>query len=270
MRDIRVAAVVCRCPVHPAVRTIPRMAAWVRKAQSAGVDLLCFPELNVTGYGIRPEIRKSAESIPGPISQALSEMAGAGKMVLLAGMAEKGAKGMLYASHLVAYPDGKIGIYRKLHIAPPEIGLFNPGHEVPLFEVKGVPFGIQLCYDAHFPELSTTMALQGAEVIFFPHASPRGDSRMKFQSWMRHLAARAFDNGLFVVACNPTGENGEGLDYPGVALAIKPDGTLLKRRLGKQEGLLVVDLKKRDLDSVRKHRMRYFLPHRRPACYRLR
>jgi predicted amidohydrolase len=50
----------------------------------------------------------------------------------------------------------------------------------------------------------------------------------KFESWMRHLPARAFDNGVFVGACNPVGENGAGLSFPGVALLLGPDGRLMK------------------------------------------
>ncbi len=70
--------------------------------------------------------------------------------------------------------------------------------------------GIQLCYDAHFPELSTRMAVNGADIIFMPHASPRGTPSQKLTSWLRHLTARAFDNGVFIVACNQNGDNQKG------------------------------------------------------------
>jgi N-carbamoylputrescine amidase len=269
MKDIRVAAAVCRAPVKSAPGTIRRMRRWVQQARDQGVHVLCFPEMNITGYSVRPEVREAAEPIPGPIPDALSELAALGDMVLLAGMAEKGKQGKVYASHLVVYPGGEIGVYRKLHIAPPEDGLFDPGHRVPLFHFRETTFGIQLCYDAHFPELSTVMALKGAEILFFPHASPRGNSKSKFSSWMRHLPARAFDNSLYVVACNVVGENGEGLAFPGVALAIGPDGRLLAKRLGKREGLLVLDLKQSALTGVRAHRMQHFLPHRRKDLFRI-
>ncbi|PIP36786.1 MAG: nitrilase [Desulfobacterales bacterium CG07_land_8_20_14_0_80_52_14] len=269
MKDIRIAAVVCRSPVNQVFKTLRRMAVWVDKARDEGVDILCFPEMNVTGYSIQKEIRKVAEVIPGPITETLMELAAGKDMVLLAGMAENGKKGRIYSSHVVVRRDGEVGVYRKIHIAPPEEGFFSRGNRIPLFEAHGVNFGIQLCYDAHFPELSTAMAVKGADVVFFPHASPRGTSKDKYRSWMRHLPARAFDNGVYVVACNPVGGNGEGLDYPGLALAIGPDGCVMAKRLGKREGLLVVDLKKSALDAVRSHRMRYFLPHRRTTLFRI-
>jgi N-carbamoylputrescine amidase len=112
------------------------------------------------------------------------------------------------------------------------------------------------------------MALDGAEVIFMPHASPRGTPGEKRDSWMRHLPARAFDNAVFIVACNQTGDNGAGLAFPGLAVAIGPDGRVIAATADGQEGLLVADLDAERLAAVRSHPMRYFLPNRRPDVYR--
>jgi N-carbamoylputrescine amidase len=133
--------------------------------------------------------------------------------------------------------------------------------------MSGVKLGMQLCYDAHFPELSTCMAVAGADILFMPHASPRGTTAEKYNSWMRHLSARAFDNGVFIVACNQTGNNQNGLQFPGVAVMIGPDGQVTDKRLSEKDDILVADLKSEDLAAVRTHRMRYFLPNRRPDIY---
>jgi N-carbamoylputrescine amidase len=127
--------------------------------------------------------------------------------------------------------------------------------------------GIQLCYDAHFPELTTRMAVDGADIIFMPHASPRGTPQKKLDSWMRHLSARAFDNGIYIVACNQVGKNQMGLGFPGLAVAIGPSGNILKDKTTDREGVLITDLKAEELSAVRDHRMRYFLPNRRPELY---
>jgi len=110
-------------------------------------------------------------------------------------------------------------------------------------------------------------ALMGADIIFMPHASPRGTPEEKFNSWMRHLPARAYDNSLFVVACNQAGSNGRGLKFPGLAVIIGPHGQVVERSISGREGLLVADLEASDLDNVRGHPMRYFLPNRRPELY---
>jgi predicted amidohydrolase len=96
---------------------------------------------------------------------------------------------------------------------------------------------------------------------------PRGQAVDKHQSWMRHLPARAFDNGLFVVACNQRGNNENGLVFPGNAVAFSPSGEIMERRLSGSAAMLVADLTAEQLQHVRSHRMRYFLPNRRPGLY---
>ena len=85
---------------------------------------------------------------------------------------------------------------------------------------------------------------------------------------MRHLPGRAFDNGVFVVACNQVGRTGEGLSFPGVALAIGPTGQVIASYCGNEDRMLLADLRMEELRAVREHRMRYFVPNRRPELYR--
>jgi N-carbamoylputrescine amidase len=229
--------------------------------------MVCFPELNVTGYSNRDVMGRTALSIPGPATDELLHIAAFHGTVVLAGMAETKPGGGVYASHVVAHPDGCLGVYRKLHTAPPERTTFDRGNHIPIFTASGISFGIQLCYDAHFPELSTHMAAKGADLILIPHASPRGDAATKHQSWMRHLPARAYDNSVFVAACNQVGDNEQALSFPGNAVMIDPSGNIIATDLSGREGMLVADLKVRDLSRVRGHEMRYFLPNRRRKIY---
>ena len=267
MRDVRVAAVTTPASTVQIGPNWERMVEWTRRAKTQGATIVCFPELNLSGYGLKPPARPLAQSIPGNICGELVRLAADQRITVLAGLAEENSGARFFVSHLVAAPSGFAGVYRKLHLAPPEQELYRAGSTIPLFDSPAARFGIQLCYDAHFPELSTHMALGGADIIFMPHASPRGTPRQKYTSWMRHLAARAFDNGVFIVACNPCGENEAGLSFPGLTVAIDPSGQVLDRDLSGCEGMLVVDLKATALERVRRHRMRYFLPHRRPELY---
>lgn len=262
MNDTRIAVVITQSRLCRVEDNLERVAHWTSIARQKRAQLICFPELNISGYTASEQIRTAAQPFPGPVSNAVSQMAVAQQIVILAGMAETGKDGHNHASHLVAHPDGEIGIYRKLHIAPPEKTILTPGKGIPLFKTPQIRFGIQLCYDAHFPGLSTQMAVDGAEVLFIPHASPRGTPKEKYRSWMRHLPARAYDNSIFVVACNQVGDNMGGLRFPGVAVVFGPDGRLIEKTLSDKEELLVVDLKKHDFNRVRQNRMHFFLPHR--------
>jgi len=267
MKDVRIAAVIFHSVSNDIRRNLESMKKWVKAAKKAGASIICFPELNITGYGTDGKILGVAEEIPGEITGIVSEMSSKYGIAILAGMAERGMTGGIYLSHLVVKPDGYIGVYRKLHIAPVEKELFDAGDEVVLFDAGEIKFGIQLCYDAHFPELSTRMALMGADIIFVPHASPRGTPEEKCRSWMRHLPARAFDNSLFIVACNQCGENSAGLKFPGTGMVIGPSGEVIEKDTSGKEGMIVADLKAEDLEKVRNHKMRYFLPNRRPEMY---
>jgi predicted amidohydrolase len=267
MKDIRIAAVVAHAPLCRTQENLDRTALWIKAAKKQGAELICFPELHLSGYAVNDCLREAAQPIPGPLTDALVKMSVDADMVVLAGMAEIDETARMYATHVVVTPDGKLQRYRKTHVAPPEKAIFSRGNEIPVFQIEKLTFGIQLCYDAHFPEISTQMTLQRADVIFIPHASPRGSSEDKLNSWSRHLTARAFDNGIFVVACNQIGDNGGGLQFPGLAVAVGPDGRVMEELTTENEALLVVDLLADRLAYVRNHAMRYFFPNRRPGLY---
>jgi predicted amidohydrolase len=269
MKNIRIAAVTCPSFVGEIDRNLAETAAWTRRARHAGAQLVCFPELNITGYCNRPEMARIAQSIPGRASQALLRLAADEDIVILAGMAQSNDKGLPYASHCVLSPDGKLAIYHKVHIAPPEKQTFAAGDAIPVFRAGGITFGIQLCFDAHFPELTAAMTAKGAEIVFIPHASPRGNPEEKHTSWLRHLTARAYDNSVFIVACNQVGENCNGLVFPGNALVIGPAGEVMAKDTRPHASMLLADLKAADLEAVRNHPMRHFFPHRRPDLYHL-
>ncbi len=268
MKDTRIALVVANCPVGEIEANLSAMEAAVVQAAAGGAQLVCFPELNITGYCNRPELAGIAITLSGPEVRAASRIAETNQVVILAGTAEKDESGKVYASHLVLTPDGGVGVYRKVHIAPPEQGIFTAGDEVPIFDAAGTRFGVQLCYDAHFPGLASAMTAKGAEVIFIPHASPRGSAEQKHDSWMRHLPARAFDNSIFIVAWNQIGENCKGLAFPGNMVVIAPSGEIIAKEVSGVEGIFFADLKAELLDQVRGHEMRHFFPHRRPELYK--
>lgn len=266
MQEIRIAAVTCACPVGQVDRNLETTARWVEKAAARGAGIVCFPELNISGYCLDVALCREAAGRYSDVVGALFRMATAFDIVILAGTVAEAAGDRVAACHLVICPDGPAGAYTKLHIAPPEKQLFVPGHKIPLFEAKGAVFGVQLCYDAHFPELSTAMALKGADILFVPHASPRNTPEEKLTSWMRHLPARAYDNAVFAVACNQAGENGAGLVFPGVAAALDPSGKVMAQTTS-PDSMIVVDCSPSTLNTVRNHPMRYFLPGRRPELY---
>ena len=268
MRDVRVGAVCMHSEVGAIGENLQRTAFYVSKASGAGAKIICFPELSLTGYTLREPGRVYEGPDQAAVMESIIRMARENNVIILAGLVEGSHNIKPYISQVVAGPRGLLGLYRKTHLAPPESERYEPGQELTVFSSEHAAFGIQLCYETHFPEISTVMALKGAEVLFLPHASPRGEPEEKMQSWQRHIPSRAFDNGFFVIACNQAGTNKEGLSFPAAAMAVGPDGRILQRYAEKGDGLMLVDLKASVLTELREHRMRYFLPRRRPELYR--
>jgi N-carbamoylputrescine amidase len=267
MENIHIASVIFHAPVSRTDENIEKMERYVKEAKKQMVKIICFPEMNITGYSTRMDVFRPTITDSEKILQKLTVMARQSDMVILSGFAEMDNAGHIFASHAVVKPDGEVGLYRKLYLSPPERDVFTKASDIPIFEAFNIRFGIQLCYDAHFPELASHMARKGADIIFIPHASPKGTPEEKYCSWMRHLPARAYDNSLFIVACNQTGNNGAGLDFPGLAMVFDPSGELIAKDISGQEGMVVTELKLELLEKVRGHRMRYFLPNRRDDLF---
>ena len=268
MDDLNIAAVCMNSPLGEIEKNLERMETFVQEAATRGADLICFPELSITGYRLEYPSDIYGGFRPERVLERVQEMARTHGLVLLAGMVEPSDGGKPYISQLVAGPDGLLGVHRKTHLSPNEGATYRAGQKIEVFSLKDTRFGVQLCYESHFPEISTVMALKGAEILLIPHASPRGSPAEKAESWMRHLPGRAFDNGLYVVAYNQVGHNRNGFLFPGVAIALNPSGRVMDSYRGYEEKMMLIHLTGEELDETRNHRMKYFLPNRRPELYR--
>jgi len=265
--DLKIAAVCMQSIPGEVDNNLDRIEVMAREASANRADFVCFPELSVTGYIQESPGRVYGHEDMETIVDRLVRIARDTRIVLMAGLIEVVNEGNPYIAQIIAGPQGLIGSYRKTHLGPTETTIYRPGQKIDVFRAGKTTFGVQLCYEGHFPEISTQMALMGADIVFIPHASPRGKPEEKLRSWKRHLPARAFDNGLFVIACNQVGGTAGGLSFPGVAVIFGPDGRLSAHYVGERENILYAQLRDEILQDVRKHRMRYFLPERRPALY---
>ncbi len=266
--NLKVAAVVMQSAVGKTAINLARMEHFARQAAAKKVQVLCFPELALSGYTLRKENLSIAEPIPGPSSDAVLKVARKNRVTILTGMMERDGTGRTYISHVAVSPQGLLGVYRKIHLGPAEEGIFHPGEEPSVFCYGGWTYGIELCFDGHFPELSTLLALKGSQVLFIAHASPRESPTEKRERWLRYLAARAYDNSVFLVACNQVGPSEMGLDFPGAALILSPRGEILAANQGEGEEMVTAELHAAALGEVRESSRGFFLKRRRPVLYR--
>jgi len=265
--NVKIAAVCMHAIPEDVGGNLARIEGMTQEASANGAQIVCFPELSITGYlqnfPDRIYGRDEMEAIIQKLVRSAKDMG----IILMAGLVEVVDTDKPYISQIIAGPDGLIGVYRKTHLGPTESTVYCAGETIEVFKTGKTTFSVELCYEGHFPEITTRIALMGADMVFIPHASPRGTPEEKLQSWMRHLPARAFDNGLYVIACNQVGSCEGGLAFPGVAVVFGPDGRVFAQYVGMKEHILYAELKDDFLQDVRGHRMKYFLPERRPSLY---
>jgi len=266
----------CALTGHSAAN-LARVEHYAAQAARAKADIICFPELAVTGY-TRRRASLLAEGVPGETAATLARIAGAHNITVLAGMVEAGGhphkKGHQrpFITQLVCGPGREVTGYRKTHLGKSEQPFFSAGDDLPVFTAGKARFGIGICWDMHFPEVAACLALQGAEIIFTPHASPVVSGNRR-ELWLKYLPARAYDNAAYVAACNLVGEAEPGRHFSGGLMVIDPRGRLVAESSGGGEEMLVVDLAAKTLNDIREGeagsmRQNFFLRFRRPELYK--
>jgi predicted amidohydrolase len=255
--------------VGDVVGNIARIEAFLREAAARSVDIVCFPELSVSGYNAGNTSLPEPEPIPGPSTDALMALARRHSVTFLAGLLERGANGVVYNTQLVLWPDGGFDTYRKTHVPTTEIGTWSQGAELGVFSHPKARFGVEICYDSHFPEVSTALAERGAELLLLPHASGGPETvEEKRARWLRYMPARAYDNTVYAAVCNQVGDNGAGRCFAGVTFVCDPLGRVIAEAShGDQEEMVVADLKASSLQEARQVPVAFYRHFRRPELY---
>lgn len=271
MEDTRVAVAQVNCPVGRLAENVEKHRQFTRRAAEAGARIIVFPETSLSGYpGEDRRPWELAQPLDGEAGQAMLALSAETGVIVLAGLLERDPSGVIYNTQIVAAPTGLAGAYRKAHVPNSEIHRFYHGDALPVFHSGQTTFGVQICYDAHFPEASRTLALRGAEIIFVSYASPDPCTEAgrvgKRTRWMHYLPARAFDNRVYVVAANQVGHNGF-TDFPGSSLVLDPGGDVIAEAKPLEEDLMIVDLTQAGLETVRQDALQFFIHFRRPELY---
>lgn len=268
---LRVGAVACPSRAGDAAANLAEISRWVAQARCEGIRLLLFPELCLTGYYTNGQ-EPLALTADCPAVATLGQLARTSGVALAVGLAWRDTAGQRpFIAHGVWLPDGSRFLYRKTHLGAREARWFAAGQVLPVFSLPSLRVGVQLCLEQHFPEISQTLALRGAQLLLCPHATPHLSAPLRRESWHISLRARAYDNCVYVLACNAAGDNGQGTPYYGGAMLIDPLGRVLAEDFSARPALVsgVIDI----AAAAGVHRSpegtcrRFFAPYRRPELY---
>jgi predicted amidohydrolase len=237
--------------------------AMIEEAGRRKVDILSFSELFLTPFfpnRLTRDYDKFFVTLDEPELAPIFRTAVEQRVALVFPFGEKNGR-HYHNSCLVTDKNGKrLGIYRKTHIPailpsdqPGGTGsyekfYFSPGTEFPVFDLCGTKIGIQICYDRKYPEGSRLLALKGAEILFMPIcAATYGETKLRGNTWELPLQARAYENGVYVVAVNRCGLE-QGRNHIGRSMIVDPVGAdIVAVASSDKPELLVATV---DLDNV--------------------
>jgi len=183
--------------------------------------ITCFPEcfaLGRSGVETLQYLNRVSDETKS-IVEAVKKM---GKTVILP-LIEKHPvmRNRFYNTTWVIHNGDVAGTYKRVVIHPMEKPFIQSGKEFPVFELDDITFGVLICFEIAFPELTRVIALKGVSVIFVPASAPEEADYL----WEARLKARAIDNQLFVVGVNRCGTVGNER-YIGKSMVVSPRGEI--------------------------------------------
>lgn len=267
---MKIAGVQLDISIGQPVRNRARMIEKLRETAAAGAALTVFPECAVPGYcfGSLEEAREFAEPLPGPSTEAFTRACAELGVYCIFGLLEADGPRVFNAAALVG-PQGLIGAYRKVHL--PYLGVdmhTTPGDRpFAVHQAGGVRIGMNICYDAAFPEAARTLAILGADVIVLPTNWPPGAECTACSV----ISARALENAVYYIAVNRVGEE-RGFRFIGMSRICDTNGETLAVSQTTDEEILYADIDQ--ARARRKHIIRVPGKHeidrladRRPEMY---
>lgn len=244
---------------------VEHACALVEQASREKSDLVVLPEFFNNEYF--PQYRdlrymEYAEGDDGYTQTQMKEAARRHGLWIVSTIFEMARPGLYYDTAMLISPEGRIaGKYRKVHPAAllsVEKIYFRGGSSFPVFRLGEWTLGFSTCYDNLFPESCRCLALNGAELIIAPYATPIDDP------WENFLTTRALENGVFLAACNHVGQEGEWR-MSGKSMIIDPCGKIMAQASGTEEQIISAEIAR---EAVVRARQRFPLfRDRRPDAY---
>jgi predicted amidohydrolase len=246
----RVAAVQMEPRLGRLIENLETVLARLVEAASAGARLVVFPECALSGYGFssREEGLAHAVEASGAELGRIAEVCSQHHVHGILGLLEREGDRLYNASALVG-PNGVVGIYRKVHLPFLGIDMFvDPGDRpFEVLDAGGIRVGMQICYDAGFPEPSRVHALLGADLVVIS------------TNWPTHaecaaehvIPTRAMENTIYAMAVNRVGIE-SGFQFIGRSSIVDPNGNVLAFGSSDREEILYAEI---DVERARRKRL---------------
>ncbi len=252
----------------------------VREAAAKGAQFILIQELFETPYFCQkpnPQYLQLATPVEqNPAIQHFQKLAAELQVVLPISFFELAGRAR-FNSIAIIDADGKLlGVYRKSHIPDGpgyhEKYYFNPGDTgFKVWNTRYARIGVAICWDQWFPETARSMALMGAELLFYPTAigsEPHDASITSRDHWQRVQQGHAGANLMPLIASNRIGreeQDGYDITFYGSSFIADQFGAKVEEMDETSEGVLVHSF---DLDQLEHIRSAWgVFRDRRPNLY---
>ena len=265
------------CQVDPS-KNLQDTITKISSASAKGAQIICLQELFRSRYFCQvedAELFSLAETIPGPTTNALCDLAAKHEIVIIAPLFEKRTEGIYHNTAVVIDADGSIaGKYRKMHIPDDpcfyEKFYFTPGDSgFRSFSTRYGRVGVLICWDQWFPEAARLTALSGAQFLFYPTAigfqpADAGEAEKQISAWETVQRGHAIANGVFLASANRVGTE-NALKFWGRSFICNPFGEVLAQAGHDNDEILIAAC---DLSQIETTRQNWpFLRDRRIDAY---
>lgn len=278
MRKVKVAATQMSCSWNRE-EVLDKAEKLVRKAAAEGANIILLQELFETPYFCQKQ-KFEYFDLAKPLSEnaavkRFTEVAKELQVVLPISFYEK-AGNTAFNTIAIIDADGTIlGTYRKTHIPDglpyAEKFYFTPGDTgFKVWKTKYADIGVGICWDQWFPEAARSMALLGAELLFYPTAigsEPTLNNDSK-PHWQHAMQGHAAANIMPVIASNRIGtetDDESSMTFYGSSFIADQTGTIVEEADRETESVLVHEF---DLDAITQMRREWgVFRDRRPEMY---
>lgn len=237
--------------------------AVIKQAHAAGVDLLVFPELSLTGYVLQ-DLTPHVARKPTRDDTVFKVLLDASQTLdLVVGFVDEDSRHRFYIAGAYLSQGEVLHVHRKVYL--PTYGLFDEGrffawgNDVRAFDTRFGRIGLLICEDFWHASPPYLLWLDGADILLLTSASPgRGlsnEPKLESARWVEHIN-RAYASLFtdYVVHANRVGYE-DGLNFWGGSTVFDPNGELLVQGPYHQEELVQAEIDLRQL-----HRTRARLP----------
>src|SRR5690554_4443227 len=252
----------------------------VREAAQQGAQIILLQELFETpNYCKKPNpdyLQLATTVADNPAIVHFQKIAKELKVVLPISFFERAGQARFNSIAIIDADGSVLGVYRKSHIPDGpgyhEKYYFNPGDTgFKVWNTRYARIGVGICWDQWFPESARAMALQGAEVLFYPTAigsEPHDASITSRDHWQRMQQGHAGANLMPLVASNRVGreeQDGYDITFYGASFIADQFGEKVQEANGTDETVLVQQF---DLDQLEHIRAAWgVFRDRRPNLY---